>query len=47
MAVPLTPAERKRIDAVCGSGRRWKRGEWVRSAILEKLDREEREKARA
>jgi hypothetical protein len=39
VAIPLSPPERYRLDAVCGPGRKAKRGQWVREAILEKLDR--------
>jgi len=38
--VPLSASERTKLDAVCGPRRRWKRGEWVREAILEKLARD-------
>ena len=39
--VPLRPDERRRLDRVCGPRRRWKRGEWVREAIVAALDRQE------
>ena len=42
LKIPLTPSERHHLDAVCGPGRKDKRGQWVREAILEKLEREER-----
>lgn len=38
--VPLLPPERSRLDSVCGPGAKSKRGQWVREAILEKLERE-------
>jgi hypothetical protein len=40
VTVPLLPQERRRFDVVCGRNRRDKRGQWVREAIVEKLDRE-------
>ena len=41
VCIPMTKAERDRLDEVCGPGQPVKRGAWVREAILRALDREE------
>lgn len=47
LGIPLGEEDRRRLDQVCGPGRRVKRGAWVADAIRAALDREEADKAAA
>jgi hypothetical protein len=40
LTVALTPEERDALDAICGRGKKEKKGHWVAQAIREKLERE-------